>query len=113
MIKIIKNEKSWMESNAIDQLIKTAQLKGVIKAVGLPDLHAGKTPVGASFVTKDIIYPHIIGNDIGCGMALFSTVVKKTKFKLDRVVKKLEKIDGLENTQQIFLILNLSISLEQ
>lgn len=96
-IKIIKSEKSWMESSAIDQLKKVAELEGIIKAVGLPDLHVGKTPVGASFVTKDIIYPHIIGNDIGCGMALFSTGIKKAKLKTDKVINKLEKLEGLEN----------------
>ena len=47
--------------------------------MGLSDLHVGKTAVGASFMTKDIVYPHIIGNDIGCGMALFSTQIKKQK----------------------------------
>ncbi|WFD09629.1 RNA ligase RtcB family protein [Tepidibacter hydrothermalis] len=98
MIKIVKSEKSWIESNAVDQLKKISTLKGIIKAVGLPDLHIGKTPVGASYMTKDIIYPHIIGNDIGCGIGLFSTGFKKTKFKIDKSVKKLEKLDMLEYT---------------
>jgi len=96
-IKIVQNEKSWMESSAIEQLKKVAELEGIVKAVGLPDLHPGKTPVGASFISKDIIYPHIAGNDIGCGMALFSTGLKKQKFKLDKIVNKLEKIDGIDN----------------
>lgn len=99
IVKIVQNERLWLESIAIDQLKKIAELKGIIKAVGLPDLHPGKTPVGASFVTKDIIYPHIIGNDIGCGMALFSTNIKKKKFKIDKIMKKLEKIDTLENIE--------------
>ncbi|MCY6369342.1 RNA ligase RtcB family protein [Clostridium ganghwense] len=97
MIKIVKSEKSWIESNAVEQLKKVAQLKGIVKAVGLPDLHVGKTPVGASFITKDIIYPHIIGNDIGCGMTLFSTGLKKDKLKVDKIMKKLQKINGIEN----------------
>ena len=96
-IKIVKSNKSWIESNAVEQLIKVANLEGVIRGVGLPDLHAGKTPVGASFITKDIIYPHIIGNDIGCGMGIFSTSIKKNKFKLDKIIKKLESLDGIEN----------------
>ncbi|WP_099188853.1 RNA ligase RtcB family protein [Tepidibacter mesophilus] len=97
MIKIVKSEKSWIESNAVDQLEKIATRKGIIKAVGLPDLHAGKTPVGASYMTKDIIYPHIIGNDIGCGIGLFSTGLKKNKFKIDKSMKKLEKLSCIEN----------------
>lgn len=96
MIKIVKSEKSWIESNAVDQLEKISMLKGIIRAVGLPDLHAGKTPVGASYMTKDIVYPHIIGNDIGCGIGLFSTGLKKSKFKIDKVVKKLEKLNSFE-----------------
>lgn len=56
------------------QLYATARLDGVRFAVGCPDLHPGKgTPVGAAFVTEDIIYPHFIGGDIGCGMAWFKT----------------------------------------
>jgi release factor H-coupled RctB family protein len=97
MINIVKSEKSWIESNAVDQLKKIATLKGIIKAVGLPDLHVGKTPVGASYMTEDIIYPHIIGNDIGCGIGLFSTGIKKSKFKIDKTMKKLEKLSSLEN----------------
>lgn len=96
-IVVVKGEKSWIESNAMDQLKNTANLRGVIKAVGLPDLHAGKTPVGASFVTWEILYPHIVGNDIGCGMALFSTGIKKGKFKLARVMDSLENLGGLDN----------------
>lgn len=94
-IKVVKSEKSWMESNAIDQLEKTAELDGIIKAVGLPDLHVGKTPVGAAYITKDIIYPHIIGNDIGCGMALFATGIKRGKFKFDKMFGKLFRLGNL------------------
>ncbi|AFS77589.1 release factor H-coupled RctB family protein [Gottschalkia acidurici 9a] len=96
-IKIVKSNKSWIESNAVEQLIKVTNLEGVLKGVGLPDLHAGKTPAGASFITKDIIYPHIIGNDIGCGMGIFSTGIKKNKFKLDKIIKKLDGLNGIEN----------------
>lgn len=93
-IKIVKSKKSWIESNAIDQLKKVSTLPGIVKAVGLPDLHAGKTPVGAAYMTKDVIYPHIIGNDIGCGIALFSTGIKRSKFRINKVMKKLEKINN-------------------
>lgn len=108
-IKIVKSEKSWIESNAVEQLIKASELKGIIKAVGLPDLHPAKTPVGASFITKDIIYPHLIGNDIGCGMAFFTTGIKKNKFKLDKVIKKLESINGLDNVDISLLLQNIDM----
>lgn len=92
-IKIVKGNKSWIESNAINQLIKTAELDGIIQAVGLPDLHAGKTPVGAAYMCKDIIYPHIIGNDIGCGFSLFQTDLKQNKYNEKKIIKKLTKLE--------------------
>ena len=67
------------------QLYATAKLDGVRHAVGFPDLHPGKgTPVGAAFVTEGVIYPHLIGGDIGCGMALFKTDLVRHDAKLDR-----------------------------
>ena len=68
---IITSEKNWLEHTAITQLDALANLDGAIQVVGLPDLHAGKTPVGLALVTENKIYPHIIGNDIGCGMSLY------------------------------------------
>ncbi|WP_227822739.1 RtcB family protein [Clostridioides sp. ZZV14-6345] len=49
-----------------------SNLDGILRVVGLPDLHAGKIPVGLAVETRNIIYPHIIGNDIGCGITLFN-----------------------------------------
>lgn len=92
-ITLIANEKSWIEGNAIKQLKSLEELEGVIKIVGLPDLHAGKIPVGAVVETKNGIYPHIIGNDIGCGMSLFQTHIAMRQYKQDKWVKKLEKFD--------------------
>ncbi len=67
------------------QLYATAKFDGVRLAVGFPDLHPGKgTPVGAAFVTEGVIYPHLIGGDIGCGMALFKTDLVRRDAKLDR-----------------------------
>src|SRR5437762_11142920 len=52
---------------------------------GFPDLHPGKgAPVGAAFVTEGVIFPHLIGGDIGCGMALFKTDLVRRDAKLDR-----------------------------
>lgn len=93
MHKIIYTEKSWMESEGIEQVKKLSTLKGVILAVGYPDLHPGKTPVGAAFVTEGIIYPHLIGNDIGCSISLFQTSTYKKKFKIDKTMKNLNNIE--------------------
>jgi release factor H-coupled RctB family protein len=84
-VRVIASAKSWIEGEAVRQLYATAKLEGVRQAIGFPDLHPGKgTPVGAAFVTEDVIYPHIIGGDIGCGMALFKTDLLRRDAKLDR-----------------------------
>lgn len=89
-IKIIKNEKIWMEEEAIRQVEMLSKWDGIENAAGLPDLHSGFVPVGTTFQTKDIIYPFLIGNDIGCGMSLFNTNIKAKKFDLESFCKKLE-----------------------
>ena len=96
-ITIIANEKCWIEQPAVEQLEAVAVLPGVVRAVGLPDLHPGKSPVGVALETDGIVYPHIIGNDIGCGMGLFETNCRVKKFKQDRFFKKLNDIRSLRD----------------
>jgi release factor H-coupled RctB family protein len=98
---LITSEKNWIEHTAIMQLRAISELGGVIKAVGLPDLHAGKSPIGIAVVTEGTIYPHIIGNDIGCGMGLFKTGVERKKFKMDRWVTKLNHIRELGDLETV------------
>ena len=77
--KVVASENNWIEGNSIQQLEATAKLKGIKMAVGLPDLHAGKGyPVGAAFLSKDWIYPALVGNDID---ALLMAIWKR---KLDK-----------------------------
>jgi len=90
-LKIIKNEKIWMETNAIDQLKKIEMYNGVVDIIGMPDLHSGFTPVGAVIVSENIIYPHLIGNDIACGMNFYKLNIERRKFKQDKITKKLIK----------------------
>lgn len=83
--RLIASAGNWIEGEAVRQLCATARLPGVRLAVGLPDLHPGKgSPIGAAFVTHDVIHPHLIGGDIGCGMGLFATGIVRRKAKLDR-----------------------------
>ena len=84
-VQLFASAKSWIEGEAVRQLYATAKLPGMRQAVGFPDLHPGKgVPVGAAFVTEGVIYPHLIGGDIGCGMALFQTDLVVRDAKLDR-----------------------------
>ena len=100
--KIITNNKNWMEHNAIRQFENVSTLEDVVDAVALPDLHAGiKSPVGIVLNVHNRLYPHIIGNDIGCGMGLFNTNIKLKQYKQDRWVMRLNHIRALEDIDTI------------
>ncbi len=87
---IIASAVSWIEQSAVDQLRLNARLPGIERVVGLPDLHAGRgIAVGAAFWSRSHVYPHLVGNDIGCGMALWQGDAPLRKFKLDAAEKRL------------------------
>ena len=93
-VKLIANEKCWIEGNALEQLEITARLDGVKLAVGYPDIHKGKGfPIGASFISRGIFYPALAGGDIGCGVGLWQTDLSAKKPKLDKWERKLDNID--------------------
>lgn len=94
---VLTDNKNWMEQAGIDQLKGISGLKGVKRAVGMPDLHPGKTPVGIGVLTEGRFYPHLIGNDIGCGMGLFHTGIKIKKFRQSKIVSKLNYIRELSD----------------
>ncbi len=93
-ITIIASSNSWMEGEAIRQLKLTARLPGMVQAVGLPDLHPGRSaPIGAAFLSENPIYPHLVGNDIGCGMSFWKTNLKTRRAKPTRWASKLDALD--------------------
>lgn len=95
IVTIIASNKNWIESEAIEQLQNAAKLEGIKMAVGLPDLHPGKGyPIGAAFISKDWIYPQLVGNDIGCGMGFWETNLKAQKLKLDKWSSKLHDLES-------------------
>lgn len=90
---LIASPDTWIEGDALRQLEQTAALPGMRTAVGLPDLHPGKGyPIGAAFLSE-LIYPALVGNDIGCGMALWQTDLLRRRFKPERAA---ERLQGLE-----------------
>ncbi len=96
--KIIASAQNWIEGNAIEQLNQTAMLPGMSETVGMPDLHPGKdTPIGAVFACQGLIYPHLVGNDIGCGMGFWQTKLHKSQCKLDSWTKKLGALEQDKN----------------
>ncbi|GHV58191.1 hypothetical protein FACS189460_5650 [Deltaproteobacteria bacterium] len=90
-LTLINSERNWMESSALRQLESLAGYPDVARVVGLPDLHAGRTPVGLAVLSANHIYPYLIGNDIGCGMSLFKTGLPVRKFKLEKWSTQLAK----------------------
>src|SRR6516162_2463013 len=84
-VRLFASANSRIEGEALRQLYATSKLEGMRQAVGFPDLHPGKgSPIGAAFVTEGLIYPYVIGGDIGWGMALFKTDLVRRDVKLDR-----------------------------
>ena len=93
-LSIIASDKSWIEGEAVHQLKTVASLPGMTRVVGLPDLHPGKgIPVGAAFLCQDRIYPHLVGNDIGCGMGLWQTDLPHSRMKIDKLLRRLRGLD--------------------
>lgn len=91
---LIASAQTWIEGEALRQLEQTAALPGMRQAVGLPDLHPGQGyPIGAAFLSERI-YPALVGNDIGCGMALWPLDLSLRKFKPERAA---ERLQGLED----------------
>lgn len=73
--------KLWLddaEDGAIQQAKNLANLPFIHKhVVLLPDSHQGYgMPIGGVIATKDVIIPHAVGNDIGCGMAAVKTSIQ-------------------------------------
>src|SRR4051812_5854165 len=67
-VHLVANPDTWIEGEAVRQLEATARLLGMRLCVGMPDLHPGKGhPIGAAMVTSGVVYPHLVGGDIGCG----------------------------------------------
>ncbi|KAF9575572.1 hypothetical protein EC968_002508 [Mortierella alpina] len=102
-------KKSYVDPEANVQLNRTAMLPGMRRVVGQPDLHPGNQyPIGATFITQKFIYPALIGNDIGCGMAVYKTRLS-SNIKPQKIVDKLHHLEGrwTEGDPHEFLISQL------
>lgn len=94
-IVLIAADDTWIEGKAIQQLETTARLPGMQRVAGMPDLHPGRGyPVGAAFFSVGRLYPALVGNDIGCGMALWRTDIAVAKLNLDKLEKRLGSLDA-------------------
>lgn len=85
---------TWIEGESIRQLERAASFAGMKRVVGLPDLFPGKgIPIGAAMLSEGEFYPHLVGSDVGCGIALFASNLTCAKAKPEKWFKKL---GGLE-----------------
>lgn len=85
---------SWIEGAALAQLDVAARLPGVSAVAAFPDLHPGRNgPVGAC-ILSDRVLPLLIGNDIGCGMALFELDLPLRKLRVDKAADRLRTVEG-------------------
>lgn len=76
-VTVFASSTSWIESDAVDQCRHVAAFGGMRHVAGMPDLHPGKgAPIGAAMLS-DVLYPHLVGSDIGCGIAVFPVRLKK------------------------------------
>ena len=85
---LISGPDVWMEGEATRQLAAVAQLAGCVRAAGMPDLHPGRGyPVGAVVATRDIVHPHLVGGDAGCGARVHVTTIDRVA--RDRLERRL------------------------
>ncbi|MES3020643.1 MAG: RNA ligase RtcB family protein [Pseudomonadota bacterium] len=100
-VTIIASDRLWLEDAALQQTKTTAELPGMHRVVGLPDLHPGRGyPVGAAFFSVGRFYPALVGNDIGCGMALWQTDVLAGKARLDKIDKQIANLDDVVDADE-------------
>ena len=76
-VTVFASDGSWIESSAVTQCHQVAALDGMIHVAAMPDLHPGKgAPIGAAMAST-VLYPHLVGSDIGCGIAVFPVDLKR------------------------------------
>lgn len=76
-VTVFTTPSSWIESDAVAQCHQVAALDGMIHVAGMPDLHPGKgAPIGAAMLSR-VLYPLLVGSDIGCGIAVFPFRLRK------------------------------------
>ncbi|MEU8116544.1 RNA ligase RtcB family protein [Micromonospora sp. NPDC048947] len=76
-VTVFASPASWIESDALAQCQQVAALDGMRHVAAMPDLHPGKgAPIGAAMAST-VLYPFLVGSDIGCGIAVFPIRLKR------------------------------------
>ncbi len=113
-VRFFKNEDMKFESNALEELEELLGLSNTIEKVKsidttfftnkdasilevaiTPDFHKGSgIPIGTVMLTEGLVIPQAIGNDVNCGMRLYTTNLSGTAVNsnLDLLEKKIRHI---------------------
>ncbi|MFI6237649.1 RNA ligase RtcB family protein [Micromonospora sp. NPDC050784] len=76
-VTVFASPASWIESDALAQCQQVTTLDGMLHVAAMPDLHPGKgAPIGAAMAST-VLYPFLVGSDIGCGIAVFPIKLKR------------------------------------
>lgn len=86
---LLSSPSVWMEGAALAQLEKTLSLPHAVAAFGMPDLHPGKgIPIGCCLVTEGGFYPHLAGNDLGCGMMASRLSIPASRLRPEKLARQ-------------------------
>lgn len=100
VIQHFYTSRAWIDGRAEDQLTHIAGWPGITRIAAFPDLHPGKYgPVGCA-VLADRLYPQLIGNDIGCGMALFALDLPYRRFSHSKALRRIRALGAPLQTPQ-------------
>jgi len=92
----------WMEGDAVAQFARVATLPGCVRAAAMPDLHAGRGPIGAAFAFEERVLPYLVGGDAGCGVRLVATSASpRAADKLERRIRAAFDEDLLEDADPL------------
>jgi release factor H-coupled RctB family protein len=93
-LRLFASAAAWIEGAAEAQLRFAATLQGVTAVAGMPDLHPGPHgPVGCAVVSEGVVHPDLVGSDIGCGMTMFAVDLPARKFRGDKAIDRLARLD--------------------
>ncbi|PRA80580.1 RNA ligase RtcB family protein [Ochrobactrum sp. MYb29] len=92
-IRRFYSEQSWIEGEALRQLEEMSRLDGAKGIAAFPDLHPGKYGATGVALLSHRLHPLLIGNDIGCGMALFALDLPLRKLSIDKAEQRLRELE--------------------
>lgn len=87
------SEQSWIDGEALRQLEEMLRLEGAKALAAFPDLHPGKYGATGVALLSYRLHPLLIGNDIGCGMALFALDLPLRKLRIDKAEQRLRELE--------------------